>query len=846
MAADEASLLPPPPPGSPRPETREGFDDRRDQTSQALQVAEDSAAAVPFFEEETSVDPAVSEESNGDLLQDVDEKPALPREQDSISAVIQALEEDSFIPPDVLDATLKGSDPAPDLSFSLHLLGTKYNDLVKRWLEKKSLEESAAPKHETLTRKYAELWAERKRLYNEVIELKGNIRVFCRCRPMNSEELSKGHSSVFEFDPSQDSELQILTTENSRKQFKFDHVFGPQDDQEAVFAETRPMVMSVLDGYNACIFAYGQTGTGKTFTMEGTLENRGVNYRTLEELFRVSEERSSLMRYEFFVSMLEVYNERIRDLLPENPNLPSKKLEVKQAAEGTQEVPGLVEAQTFSIDGVWELLQAGARNRSVGSTNANELSSRSHSLVRVTIRGENLMNGAKTRSHLWLVDLAGSERVGKIEVEGERLKESQFINRSLSALGDVIAALASKNPHSSLGIYSHLPFCNFFPFICWTLMFVQISPSSADLGETLCSLNFATRVRGIEQGPARKHADPSESFKFKQMAEKLRQEEKERARLNDTLQLLHVKYASRENVFKEKLRDLENQLAEERKARHLHQEDGNRFHNKPPLPPANQRRQPLGRISSNLPPPAQPRGSGGGGDWLAPVPEKENLPSVKRKLDNGGGAGGGATGKPPLMKARRILLAPVVRPAAAPAAGQSRRRASIAAVPGGAGDRPRARLSLAFSREVAATAGSVLRIPRRRSVMMMPLGTPDGKAGARGGGGGAAASGNKFSSPPQQGQWRSRIPSMASPRQRLRFLSSPAANRNMSSAGGGGAAQPAGGKLCFSVQKRLVVGSPLMKMKSFASREAAAPPSIIGRFGSAQRILSTNRRKSVF
>lgn len=302
--------------------------------------------------------------------------------------------------------------------------------------------------------------------------------------------------------------------------------------------------------------------------------------------------------------------------------------------------------------------------------------------------------------------------------------------------------------------------------------------------------------------------------------------------------------------MEEQLRDLENQLAEERKARHLHQEDANRFHNKPPLPPPNPRRQPLGRISGNLPPPAQPRSSTGGGNGLAPVPEeKENLPSVKRKLDNGGAGGGGAIGKPPLMKARRILLGPVVRPAAAAAAaGQPRRRASIAAVPGGTGEPPRARLSLAFSREAGAAGGSVLRIPRRRSVMMMPLGTPDGKAGARGGGGGGA-SGNKFSSPPaQQGQWRSRIPSMASPRQRLRFLSSPAANRNMSSAGGAGAAQPAGGKLCFSVQKRLVVGSPLMKMKSsFASREAAAaPPSIIGRFGSAQRILSTNRRKSVF
>lgn len=82
---------------------------------------------------------------------------------------------------------------------------------------------------------------------------------------------------------------------------------------------------SVLDGYNVCIFAYGQTGTGKTFTMEGTPENRGVNYRTLEDLFRISNDRSGVMRYELFVSMLEVYNEKIRDLLVENSNQPSKK-----------------------------------------------------------------------------------------------------------------------------------------------------------------------------------------------------------------------------------------------------------------------------------------------------------------------------------------------------------------------------------------------------------------------------------------------------------------------------------------------------------------------------------------
>ena len=94
---------------------------------------------------------------------------------------------------------------------------------------------------------------------------------------------------------------------------------------EVVFAETLPVVKSVLDGYNVCIFAYGQTGTGKTFTMEGTPENRGVNYRALEELFKSSIERSSMIRYEFSVSMLEVYNEKIRDLLIENSDQPVKK-----------------------------------------------------------------------------------------------------------------------------------------------------------------------------------------------------------------------------------------------------------------------------------------------------------------------------------------------------------------------------------------------------------------------------------------------------------------------------------------------------------------------------------------
>jgi len=169
-----------------------------------------------------------------------------------------------------------------------------------------------------------------------------------------------------------------------------------------VFSETVPVVRSVMDGFDVCIFAYGQTGTGKTFTMEGIPENRGVNYRALEELFRMSEKRSASVTYTFSVSILEVYNEKIRDLLDESNDQSKRynsfrslfwrekihclnmlsccnsRLDIKQNADGTQEVHGLVEAPVYNIDGVWEKLKFGAQNRSVGSTNANELSSRSH------------------------------------------------------------------------------------------------------------------------------------------------------------------------------------------------------------------------------------------------------------------------------------------------------------------------------------------------------------------------------------------------------------------------------------------------------------------------------------
>ncbi|KAI9086913.1 hypothetical protein K1719_031074 [Acacia pycnantha] len=434
--------------------------------------------------------------------------------------------------------------------------------------------------HEDLKTKYLDGAGKQKELYNKVLELKGNIRVFCRCRPLNAEEMTSGARMAIDFESAKDGELTVLSNGASRRTFKFDAVFGPQADQADIFEDTAPFATSVLDGYNVCIFAYGQTGTGKTFTMEGTEKARGVNFRTLEKMFDIIKERQKLYRYDVSVSVLEVYNEQIRDLLVSGNQLgiAARRLEIRQAGEGMHHVPGLVEAHVNNMTEVWEVLQTGSNARAVSSTNANEHSSRSHCIHCVMVKGENLLNGECTRSKLWLVDLAGSERVAKTEVQGDRLKETQNINRSLSALGDVISALATK--------CSHVPFRNSklthllqdsLGGDSKALMFVQISPNENDLSETICSLNFASRVRGIELGPAKRQLDPTELLKYKQLAEKTKQEMKIKdlqiKKMEETIQGLDSKIKERDvktKTLQDKVKELESQLLIERKLARQH------------------------------------------------------------------------------------------------------------------------------------------------------------------------------------------------------------------------------------------------------------------------------------
>mmetsp|Transcript_67162 Transcript_67162/g.160536 ORF Transcript_67162/g.160536 Transcript_67162/m.160536 type:complete len:820 (+) Transcript_67162:147-2606(+) len=346
---------------------------------------------------------------------------------------------------------------------------------------------------------------ERKRLHNLVQELKGNIRVFCRVRPMSNKNLENGDAKAVSFP----SDTEVLVDNGGKAQcFSYDAVFDPSIGQAQVFEETQPLIVSVLDGYNVCIFAYGQTGSGKTHTMQGYGEDRGVNTRALEELFALSAERAANHRYEIKVSLLEIYNETIRDLLdPKDVETgEDKKLDVKMAAEGGTNVPGIEMVDVGSMDDVARALSDGERHRTVGKTNCNEHSSRSHMILSVFVKCSNLATGVMTHGKLHLIDLAGSERISRSGAQGDRLKEAQNINKSLSALGDVFTAISKKQ--------NHVPFRNskltFLLQPCLSgdgkaLVLMALSPADTSAHESLCTLRFSSLISQCELGKATKH-----------------------------------------------------------------------------------------------------------------------------------------------------------------------------------------------------------------------------------------------------------------------------------------------------------------------------------------------------
>jgi kinesin family protein C1 len=353
----------------------------------------------------------------------------------------------------------------------------------------------------------------RRFLHNQLQEMKGNIRVFCRIKPeRNQKTFAHRIQSMFEnpdvkesliitepanatYSQTKPANRSLNSTSKPRSfTFSFDKVFDEISSNGDIFEEISQLVQSSLDGFNVCIFTYGQTGSGKTFTMSNP--NDGLIPRSMTLMFeRVRMLESISIHYQLYGQFFEIYSDSINDLIDEKYHS-----EDSETIFTNSEPTEVKMIKLESADQIEKLLKHAGARRATASTMANDVSSRSHSIFKVHVTKydeaskENVILGT-----LNLVDLAGSERLAHSQVTGVRLKETLAINKSLSALGDVIASVKSKSNHvpyrnskltyvlkDSLGGRSK------------TLMFVNISCVTSHFNESLSSLRFASKVNSTE------------------------------------------------------------------------------------------------------------------------------------------------------------------------------------------------------------------------------------------------------------------------------------------------------------------------------------------------------------
>ncbi|XP_039184230.1 kinesin-like protein KIF17 isoform X1 [Crotalus tigris] len=344
------------------------------------------------------------------------------------------------------------------------------------------------------------------------------VKVIVRCRPLNEREKQLGCKVVINMDSARGQCFiqNPIAEEDPPKQFTFDGAYYMNHNTEQIYNEIAyPVIEGVTEGYNGTIFAYGQTGSGKSFTMQGILDpptQKGIIPRAFEHLFesvQCAENTKFLVR----ASYLEIYNEEIRDLLGPNTK---QKLELKEHPEKGVYVKGLSQHTVHSITQCERIMETGWKNRAVGYTLMNKDSSRSHSIFTINMeiyvvdeRGQDHLRASK----LNLVDLAGSERQSKTGAVGERLKEATKINLSLSALGNVISALAD-------GRCRHIPYRDSkltrvlqdsLGGNTKTLMVACLSPADNNYDETLSSLRYAHRAKNIRNKP-RINEDPKDAL----------------------------------------------------------------------------------------------------------------------------------------------------------------------------------------------------------------------------------------------------------------------------------------------------------------------------------------------
>lgn len=434
--------------------------------------------------------------------------------------------------------------------------------------------------------RYSKEKKRRRKLHNTLIELRGNIRVHCRLRPLlefdnrtdssfeeiderdtavsYGNELGKaGTPSEQMIHPLDDENILVHQSKPGSypKHFEFEHVFFPGDTQEVIFDEVQPLITSLLDGYNVCIMAYGQTGSGKTHTMLGTKEEPGIVPRAGDDLFKLVDEKPAGSA-SVQVSVTEVYNNEIYDLLSDNPK--DTKHEITSTEEGGLDTASTIQIQVHSSADIEKWMEHGLRHRAMIATKVHEHSSRSHLVVTLTVTNHKTvvesprklsshlqqtdvlgspitppkrrqlpkpnasnmtksmtssrssfdagksgslasLGGDSYKTKLQLVDLAGSECVGMSGVTGSALRETSHINKSLSALSDVLCALSEKR--------SHIPYRNSrltrllqdsIGGDAKLLLMLCVSPAQRYLTESTQCLSFGERARQVQRGPPKK------------------------------------------------------------------------------------------------------------------------------------------------------------------------------------------------------------------------------------------------------------------------------------------------------------------------------------------------------
>ncbi|CAL8400257.1 kinesin-1 heavy chain isoform X1 [Gadus morhua] len=375
------------------------------------------------------------------------------------------------------------------------------------------------------------------------------IKVMCRFRPLNKSEVARGDSYIPKF---QGEDCVLITG----KPYYFDRVFQSNTTQEQFYnAVAQQIVKDVLDGYNGTIFAYGQTASGKTHTMEGVLHDTdmmGVIPRIVQDIFNYIYSMDENLEFHIKVSYFEIYLDKIRDLM----DVSKTNLSVHEDKNRVPYVKGASERFVCSPEEVMDAIDEGKNNRSVAVTNMNEHSSRSHSIFQINIKQENAQTGQKLTGKLYLVDLAGSEKIGKTGAEGTVLDEAKMINKSLSALGIVISALAEGSnyiPYRDSKMTRILQ--DSLGGNCRTTMVICCSPSAFNEAETKSTLLFGQRAKTIKNSVTLNVELTAEQWKKKWEKEK----EKNKTLKNtvDTLESELQRWRTGESVPEEEQFDKE-------------------------------------------------------------------------------------------------------------------------------------------------------------------------------------------------------------------------------------------------------------------------------------------------